>query len=766
MKWSESISIKQIALAFVTGLLVLVSLIGGFAAYQTRAVTRSLEQHNREAAQSELASGVERLLAQTGDLANNLAHWDETRQQLVTPEYYTYWRDQRVYESGVLNSRFARAALYTRAGTLLAPSPEKSGLPSKLPAALPLQQSASWLSNQAGSIALYHAFPVYGDERRQTLLGHGLIRIDFMPALLQQAKFQFTDTPSVKLALDPGETLAASQLFSRLSFSARPDPDQLRFQTILSRTLLALFVLLVSAALLGFVAYNRLLIRPLGRLTQDIDAMQHGRFNHNPARSQPMRISELENIRRSLHDYQLQLRELHGSLEHQNREFHSQARQDALTGCHNRRAYEEDWENFRRQLQAAPQGVAFLLFDCDRFKTINDTYGHAKGDRVLTIVADALVMALRANDRLYRLGGDEFATFLSHTTPAHAKQIAQRCQSLLEASVFSDLGISEPVGISIGIAFCAADRLAHLDELPKQADIAMYTAKQPGRNRIALYGEDTERAAQALVASRETSALFQALATPGMVELHYQPIHGLPGRKVAYYEALARIRYNGELIMPGAFLPVVSSRRLETEFDLAVLHQVDADLSSQQIPPGSGVSINLSAQSISRPEIVSQLLELSRHGTRHPLMLEITETSLITQMIEVRTYLDLLHTVNYRIAMDDFGTGYSPLRYLVDLPVDVVKFDISLVNKLGQDNRAGQVVADFARMMKDAGYALVAEGVETETVLQKVESLGFAHVQGYLLGRPAPLSQLAVQPGAAGLDAPPAPLDDDGSVFA
>ena len=766
MKWSESISIKQIALAFVTGLLVLVSLIGGFAAYQTRAVTRNLEQHNREAAQSELASGIERLLAQTGDLANNLAHWDETRQQLVTPEYYTYWRDQRVYESGVLNSRFARAALYTRAGTLLAPSPEKSGLPSKLPVGLPLQQNASWLSNQAGSIALYHAFPVYSDERRQALLGHGLIRIDFMPALLRQAKFQFTDTPSVKLALEPGETLAASQLFSRLSFSARPDPDQLRFQTILSRTLLALFVLLVSAALLGFVAYNRLLIRPLGRLTQDIDAMQHGRFNHNPARSQPMRISELENIRRSLHDYQLQLRELHGSLEHQNREFHSQARQDALTGCHNRRAYEEDWEDFRRQLQAAPQGVAFLLFDCDRFKTINDTYGHAKGDRVLTIVADALVMALRANDRLYRLGGDEFATFLSHTTPAHAKQIAQRCQSLLEASVFSDLGISEPVGISIGIAFCTADQLAHIDELPKQADIAMYTAKQPGRNRIALYGEDTERAAQALVASRETSALFQALATPGMVELHYQPIHGLPGRKVAYYEALARIRYNGELIMPGAFLPVVSSRRLETEFDLAVLHQVDADLSSQQIPPGSGVSINLSAQSISRPEIVSHLLELSRHGTRHPLMLEITETSLITQMIEVRTYLDLLHTVNYRIAMDDFGTGYSPLRYLVDLPVDVVKFDISLVNKLGQDNRAGQVVADFARMMKDAGYALVAEGVETETVLQKVESLGFAHVQGYLLGRPAPLSQLAGQPNVAGMAAPSAPLDEDGSVFA
>jgi EAL domain-containing protein (putative c-di-GMP-specific phosphodiesterase class I) len=155
------------------------------------------------------------------------------------------------------------------------------------------------------------------------------------------------------------------------------------------------------------------------------------------------------------------------------------------------------------------------------------------------------------------------------------------------------------------------------------------------------------------------------------------------------------------------------------------------------------VSINLSAQSISRPEVVSYLLELSRHNARHPLMLEITETSLITQMIEVRTYLELLRTVNYRIAMDDFGTGYSPLRYLVDLPVDVVKFDISLVNKLGHNDRAGQVVSDFARMMSDAGYELVAEGVETDAVLRKVEDLGIAHVQGFLLSCPVPLRELA-----------------------
>ncbi len=750
MKRATSISINQIALTFILGLLLLVSLIGGFAAYQTHSVARNLARFNQEAARSELATVVERMHQRTENLATQLAQWDETRQQLVTPEYYAYWRDQRApTRDAMLDSRHTHVGLYNLSGAVLAPSPAAHRLPVRLPAQVLPQRSFSWLTNEAGTIIQYFAFPVFGDARQQVRLGHGLIRLEYMAAILGQEGFHFTDTAGLKLALEPGATLPSTEVLDRLVFSARPDHNHARFETIQSRTLLALFLLLALTALLGLAVYTHFVVRPLQRLSYDIDAMQQGHPGALPTRSPPIFIRELDNIRRSLFDYQLQLRELHGSLEHQNREFRSQALQDALTGCYNRRAYEEDWQRFCTEIKTTPQGVAFLLFDCDRFKTINDTYGHAKGDRVLSLIANALTMALRAQDRLYRLGGDEFATFLSHTTPAQAKQIAQRCQSLIEAAGFGDLDIREPVGLSIGIAFCAPGQVELLDELPKQADIAMYTAKQPGRSRIALYGEDTENAAQMLVASRETSALFEALQTPGMIEMHYQPIHGLPGRQVEYFEALARIRYHGELIMPGEFLPVVSSRRLETDFDLAVLSQVNADLASMQLPPDLGISINLSAQSISNPEIVSYLLDLSRHNARHPLMLEITETSLITQMDEVSIYLDLLRTVNFRIAMDDFGTGYSPLRYLVDLPVDVVKFDISLVKKLGEDTRAGRVVADFARMMADAGYSLVAEGVENETVLRKVEALGFAHVQGFLLGRPVGLATLAAKLAAA-----------------
>lgn len=743
MKRFFPVSIRQIALAFIAALALLIGLIGAFAAYQTRNILVGMEREAEDGSRAEVLAAVERLLNQTVTRGDALADWDETRQQLVMPEYYSHWRDQRVYEARMLGARGMRAALYDTHGAALAAEAPGSTLPPTYPEHWPKREPVTRLVGEGSRVALYHAFPVHGDARRQSLLGHGIIRVDFMAALLEQNGFNFVDARSLDLRLGNGEEIDAAAVASRLRFATRPDAGQQQLRSVLSRTLLALFVLLGSALLAGYLVYGRLLVRPLRRLSSDIDAMQQGRFRQDGAHSRPMRIGELENIRRSLYDYQLQLHKLHGSLENQNREFHSQARQDALTGCHNRRAYEEDWERFREEMKRAPQGVAFLLFDCDRFKAINDTYGHGKGDRVLTLIADALVMALRAKDRLYRLGGDEFATFLVGTTPGQARQIAQRCQNLLDASAFADLGINEPVGISIGIAFCPADEAERVDELPKQADIAMYTAKQPGRSRIALYGEDTDHASQTLVASRETSALFQALATPGLIELHYQPIHALPGRQVDYYEALARIRYNGTLIMPDSFLPVISSRRLETPFDLAVLQQVDADLASGQFPAGSGLSINLSAQSISRPEIVSQLLELSRYNETHPLMLEITETSLITQMGDVRTYLDLLHTVNYRIAMDDFGTGYSPLRYLVDLPVDVVKFDISLVNKLGQDDRAGRVVSDFARMMSNVGYALVAEGVETEAVLRKVESLGIAHAQGFLLGRPQPLTAFA-----------------------
>ncbi len=741
LKLPERVSIRHLALGLTATVLFLVAAMGSYALYLSHSASQQLQAHATQDARDEVLTHVKRLLEQAESQGAALGRWDETSQQLIRPEYYSYWRDNRIFEAGMLQPGLARVALYDSRGNQLSPALANGTMPT----VLPKSPRSSWFANEAGTVYLYQRFPVFGDEHLDVTLGHGLIRIDFLHALRNDTAFYQADTGSLRLNLAPGESIDAAQLDSRLELQASPDPTRLRFQDILARALIAILLVLLGMALVGYELYKRLLVKPLQSLVEAIAALQESRTSSSRL-STPLRIVEMENIRRSLHDYQLQLRELHGTLETQNREFHAQARQDVLTGCYNRRAYDEDWQHLRHAVETRPQDVAYLLFDCDRFKSINDTYGHAKGDRVLVMIADALIMALRANDRLYRLGGDEFAAVLVRTTPTQARQIAKRCQNLIDAAGFAELGIQEPVSISIGIAFCATDSPRLLDELPKQADIAMYTAKQPGRNRIAMFGEDTRSADLTLVASRETTALFQALASPGMIEMHYQPIHTLAPRRLEYYEALARIRCQDELIMPATFLPVVSSRRLEAEFDMAVLNQLDADLSSGRFPHGCGVSINLSAQSMFRPEVISQLLELSRHIVDHPLMLEITETSLITQIEEVRTYLDLLRSLHYTVAMDDFGTGYSPLRYLVDLPVDVVKFDISLIRKLRDDDRASQIVADFARMMSDAGYKLVAEGVESEAILRKVSQLGFGHVQGYLLGRPQPLSLLNPPP--------------------
>jgi diguanylate cyclase (GGDEF)-like protein len=731
----KRVALRHLALLFMATLVGLTAVIGGFAYLKSRELAALVAQYSATGARRELDAHIVRLADALHKRGEALARWDETRLQFVSPEYYAFWRTQRVRDSGLLPAG-AAVELFKPGGEALA-SPRFIP-PGRIAGGAP----RTFAAQSGGRAWLFHVVAVHSDDNRQALLGYGVIREELLPAV-RQGNFHFIDPATLDFALADGEMLDPRALAARARFALLPREEQRLYERLLTQTVLGLSGILLFGAVLTFWIVNRLLVKPMRHLARQIERMRANEGTPLRDLAKPLRVVELEEIRSSLYEYQMQLAELHGTLAIQNQVFRTQARQDALTRCHNRRAYEEDWSRLVESLPAAPQDVAYLLFDCDRFKPINDTYGHAKGDRVLVMIADALVMALRAQDRLYRIGGDEFATILAHTTAAQAKQIAQRCQAMIEAAPFAELGITEPIAVSIGIAVCPREAPERIAALPKQADIAMYSAKQPGHHKIVLYDEVARDATDTLVASRETSALFQALAKPGMIEMAYQPIHALPSRRLDYFEALARIRYAGELLMPQGFLPVVASRRLEAEFDLAVLMAIEGDLESAQLPAGCGVSINLSAQSLARPEIVTQLLELSRHADRHPLMLEITETSLITQIEDVRSYLDLLRSSHYKIAMDDFGTGYSPMRYLVDLPVDSVKFDISLVRKLAEDDRAARIVADFARMMADAGYALVAEGVEDEAVLARVAALGFAHVQGFLLGRPMPLAALA-----------------------
>ncbi len=527
----------------------------------------------------------------------------------------------------------------------------------------------------------------------------------------------------------------------RLYLIDTPSPELETFKSTVFDVLMLLGMALVASAMIAYVLIQRSVARPLTHLARAISNLQAdtSKLEQDEVLEKPSPLLELETVRQSIRHYRLRLNEAHSALENKNAAFREQARRDALTGIHNRRAFEEDWSALIKDRRNTARQIALLLFDCDHFKPINDTYGHHVGDRVLKVVADNVSKALRSGDRLYRLGGDEFSTLLLDADEAQAKAIANRCIEALRQHDFRRHGVNEPVNISIGIAVGEVREAGDLTRLQARADVAMYQAKRPGNQKIAIHRKEGILEDDTLVASLETSALYETLVNPGRMEIHFQRIVALNGKQ-DYHEALCRIRHGKTLLTPDRFMPVVQGRRLETEFDLTVIQRIQEIIQSGLIPSGQGVSINLFAQSLPRPEIISHLLEITRSIDKHPLMLEITETSLVPQLDEVAYFLEILRSNGFQIALDDFGSGYSPLRYLADLPVEVVKFDMSLIRKLQSQDRAGTVVADFSKLMIDAGYTLIAEGIESESIYSRVKELGFSFAQGFHLGRPAAFS--------------------------
>jgi len=237
-----------------------------------------------------------------------------------------------------------------------------------------------------------------------------------------------------------------------------------------------------------------------------------------------------------------------------------------------------------------------------------------------------------------------------------------------------------------------------------------------------------------LVASLETNALYQALAEPEKMEIHFQRMMPLDGGQ-EYVEALTRIRHGDALLTPDRFLPVVHSRRLEAEFDIAVIRCVQSRIESGAIPLNTGVSINLSAQSLHRPEIIAQLIELTQHAARHPLILEITETTLVPQLAEIAHFLGILRSSGFKIALDDFGSGYSSFTYLADLPFSFLKIEGALIRRV-REPRVRTIVHGIQRTAAELGLTTLAEFIEDAETAAIVRDLGIDWGQGYYFGKP------------------------------
>lgn len=733
----KPLSIGRLALLYMafTGLLTVA--MGIFFWKEIEQTTRQLSAHETQAAQQELADALGSVFERMRTTSAALAQWDETKQQLIFPEYYTLWRDNRVRDAGLVPPSVDAVALYDKSGRILLGANSTDPMPPTLPGKTP---PLTLLKRETGHDHFYSFIPVHADPGGEILLGYLGLKFDLLTELAQARAYRYADLSTLKVDMPAHSAVDGSETLSHLQVNAQPNPELLEFQLLLKDSMTRLTMVILGSIILATFLLNRLVVRPLHRLSTEIDALRDPKIKiaDQHLENLPLPILELENVRRSFNDYQSRLADLHQDLEQTSQDFFDQARHDALTGAYNRRAFDEDWRDGVHDRRV--DSMALILFDCDHFKAINDTYGHNVGDTVIQAITRCLQTALRADDRLYRLGGDEFATIITDSDTQRAHSVAERCLEHVLAHDFRQHGLSEPVTVSIGVAISTEHvtegERAGLTELQKRADLAMYAAKRPGGQKIMFYSPDIG-SVEALVANRPINAVFQAIQEPDLIEIAYQAVVRLPMMHKEYSEALARIRFEGQLILPGDIFPIVQDRNLDAEFDLAMIRAISRDMDRGTLPAGQGVSINISAPGIVNARVMDAMVALLEAERGRKIVVEITETALITQMETATANIRRLRSAGALVALDDFGSGYSSLRYLSSMPVDLVKFDISMVRMLESgDARQRLMIEEIARMVVTAGYELVAEGIESGELLAKVAGLGFSHAQGYYFGRP------------------------------
>jgi diguanylate cyclase (GGDEF)-like protein len=415
-------------------------------------------------------------------------------------------------------------------------------------------------------------------------------------------------------------------------------------------------------------------------------------------------------------------------------EIEHQALHDDLTGLPNRAFFRESAEQAFAEARELGSGVAVLLIDLDRFKEINDTLGHESGDLLLEELGGRLREILRGSDTVARLGGDEFAVLApGQHDEQSAGVVAERIRKGLDQP-FVVSGLTLEVEASIGIALFP-DHGDDVETIMRHADVAMYVSKEAHAPRV--YSPEQDHYSPDRLAL--VGELRRALESKELV-LHYQPQLALPGGDVQSVEALVRWQHPEHgLLSPDRFLPLAEHTGLIRPLTRYIL---DAGLKQARawLDEGRdiGLAVNLSARDlldVSLPDEVRDLLIKWRiDATR--LELEVTESTLLTDPARAGLVLDRLSALGVTVAIDDFGTGYSSLNYLKRLPVDVLKIDRSFVQNMATSEHDAVIVRSTIDLGHNLGLRVVAEGVESQEVWDRLASLGCDTAQGFFISRP------------------------------
>jgi diguanylate cyclase (GGDEF)-like protein len=416
------------------------------------------------------------------------------------------------------------------------------------------------------------------------------------------------------------------------------------------------------------------------------------------------------------------------------------ARHDGLTGIANRAVLLEKMEDAAARLRRYGNRFTVFMLDLDLFKTVNDSLGHPVGDELLKVVAGRLSACIRETDTVARLGGDEFAILATADGDERQTAIAMASRLLEAVAAPYDLdGHHINVGTSIGIAL-APEHGTHVDQLMKNADLALYRAKSEGRDAYRFF-EDA-MGVEARTRRSNQIELRYALAN-GEFDLHYHPIIDIKTGEIASIEALIRRRHSTRgMISPVDFIPLAEETGLINPIGDWVARTACGE--AAHWPPHIKVSVNLSAVQFRKSCPVDNIRKALCESGLAPerLEIEITESVLLQGNVENVERLHKLRLMGISIVLDDFGTGYSSLSYLRMFPFDKIKIDRSFVHELAKSHDCAAIVSAVAGLGRSLRIDTVAEGVETEDQFLLVRAAGCTHAQGYLFGRPCPAAEL------------------------
>ena len=415
---------------------------------------------------------------------------------------------------------------------------------------------------------------------------------------------------------------------------------------------------------------------------------------------------------------------------------------DALTGLPNRRRFHDELQRHLAFTARYGGEGAVLLFDLDNFKYLNDTQGHKAGDQYLVSLARVLTERLRQTDVVARLGGDEFGVLLPAANPVQARRVAEVLAEAVRDHAPLVGGQPVKLSTSIGVA-CFGHRETDPDELLAAADLAMYDAKEMGRDRIGMASAETVDQ-RSLKARMHWLERIQRALTDESFIVYCQPIAEIATGTVSQYELLLRLEDdNGQIVPATAFLATAERFDLIQDIDRWMIKQA-IRLIGERAEQGEELrlEVNISAKSMADPELPAMIETELRESGINPslLILEITETSAIANMDEAVEFATRLSRLGCGFALDDFGRGFGSFYYLKHLPLNYLKIDGDFIRNLAHNLVDQQVVKAVVQVAKALGYKTIAEYVQDEATILALRHYGVDFMQGYHVGRPRALS--------------------------